>query len=187
MHCTEFFENPDRANKSELLLHMHEHQLIQWEQQNASSISPGTVEDDETLYHQILDPTNLDDAGTGLSPGSFWAIAKLGMSTNRIKHSTLEDLVQRGQRRAQEHNDRYPNNPRPRKFWGFVSIPVSQVRNVRHEATRALYVFDTATKNNLSHADIFQGAVDNKQTRKIAMQLYELVKGSAMKWPTQSV
>lgn len=162
---------------------MTEENLALWEKEIASAHSPGPVLDSEILYHQILNPTNLNEHQNGLIPVSFDTAAGVGMSTNRIDHATIEELIELGRNRARAHNEKFPNSPQPRSFWGFVPIPVEKVRAILSKVTntRALFVYDTANPDNTSHADICQGTKDRRGIRAARLDLYDLVKGNLIR------
>jgi hypothetical protein len=181
MRCVDFFDaNPD-GKKFKLLVGKSEAELIVWEQESASHHSPGPVMDDETVYHQILDPTNLTENRDGLNPKSFDTATGIGMSVNRTAHATLEKLKDIGRARADSFNRAHPDNPQPRSLWGFVPIQVSVVRSLisKVTGTRGLFVFDTALPDDISHADISQLTRDQKGIRAIRLELYDMVKGAA--------
>ena len=184
MSCLEFFESNKEGKKCKLLQGMPESTLIQWENESASKCSPGVVLNTEILYHQILDPTNLNDAKNTLLPVSFDTATGVGMSTNRLKHTTVEDLVLLGKSRADSFNKNFPENPKARSFWGFVPIPVDAVRALISNVTqtRGLFVYDTANPDDVSHADICQGTKDQRGIRAARLDLYDLVKGNAFQY-----
>jgi hypothetical protein len=183
MGCVEFFEENPEGKKFKLLLGKTEEELIAWENETASRFSPGPVANDETVYHQILDPTNLNEERNGLAPRSFDTATGIGMSVNRIRYATLEEISELGRKRAENHNALNPDNPQPRSFWGLVPISVSLVRSMISQVTktRGMFVFDTALRNDISHADIAQLTKDEKRVRAVRLELYDIVKGSAFK------
>lgn len=181
MSCRDFFNANQEGKKCKLLQEMTEAKLIQWESEVASDHSPGPVQDSEVLYHQILNPTNLNENKNGLNPVSFDTATGVGMSTNRIAHATMARLIELGEARAQAYNEKFPDSPLPRSLWGFVPIPVATVRAVISKLTntRGLFVYDTANPDDPSHADICQGTKDQRNIRSARLDLYDLVKGSA--------
>jgi hypothetical protein len=183
MGSIEFFEENPSGKKFKLLSGKTEDELIAFEKETASRCSPGPVADNETVYHQILDPTNLNEERTGLAPKSFDSATGIGMSVNRIKYATIEEISALGRARADKHNADNPDNAQPRSFWGLVPISVALVRSMisRVTNTRGMFVFDTALPHDISHADIAQLTKDEKKSRAVRLELYDLVKGAAFK------
>ena len=183
MRCIEFFEANPEGKKFKLLVDKTEAELVAWEKETASLHSPGPVNDDELVYHQILDPTNLTEARDGLNPKSFDTATGIGMSVNRIAHATLDQMKELGRARADAFNAANPGNPQPRSLWGFVPIQVSLVRSLISKVTntRGLFVFDTGLPHDISHADIGQVTRDQKGIRAIRLELYDMVKGAAFR------
>lgn len=184
MQLIEFFEQNTEGKKFKLLATKSEEELIALEKLSASRNSPGPVTDDETVYHQILDPNNLTEDREGLNPKSFDSATGIGMSVNRLKYSSLEEMRKLGEKRANEHNAKFPDNPQPRSFWGFVPIEVSVARSLISKVTntRGLFVFDTALPHDISHADIAQLTPDVKRVRAVRLELYDIVKSAAFRY-----
>lgn len=183
MRCADFFAANPEGKKFKLLVGKSEAELIAWESESASSYSPGPVANDEVVYHQVLDPTNLTESRDGLSPKSFDTATGIGMSVNRTSFASLDELIALGRARADRFNKDNPENPQQRSLWGFVPIQVSLVRNMISKVTntRGMFVFDTALPNDVSHADIAQITPDQKGIRAIRLELYDLVKGAAFR------
>lgn len=183
MQLIEFFEQNTEGKKFKLLATKSEAELIALEKLTASRNSPGPVEDDEVVFHQILDPTNLTESRDGLSPKSFDTATGIGMSVNRLKYATLNEMKVLGEARAAAFNANFPENPQPRSFWGLVPIDVAVVRSLVSKVTntRGLFVFDTALPNDISHADIAQLTRDERRFRAVRLELYDIVKGSAFR------
>lgn len=156
--------------------------LKNWEAESVSQFSPGVITDDEIIYQQILDPTNLDDSKTSLKPMAFDTASSIGMSTNRLVGASMADIILRGHARAKSYNDAYPSAPQ-RSLWGFVPIPVSSVRKIVSDFSndRGLFVYDTATQHDPSHADICQTIKEPRNFRSIRFTLYDLVKDTVVK------
>lgn len=183
MLCADFFVANPEGKKFKLLVNKTEEELAAWEKQSASQFSPGPVADAETVYHQILDPTNLTETRDGLSPKSFDTATGIGLSVNRLAHATLDQIKELGNTRARNHNEAHPNNPQTRSLWGLVPIEVSLVRSMISKVTntRGLYVFDTAKQDDISHADISQLTKDQRGIRAVRLELYDIVKGAAFR------
>jgi len=173
----EFFEtNKGNPQKCKLLQNESAETLAAWENEAVSPESPGIVDDDEMLYQQIVDPTHINPVEQALMPTAFQDSANKGMSVNRIVHSSLAQLIERGSARATKFNSENPDRP-PRTLWGFAKFKARRIREIFDESTqqRAFYVYDTANKDDPSHADICQGVRDVKQVRRsVRFSLYDL-------------
>lgn len=183
MTCREFFDTQlENKKKCKLLQQMDEVALSTWENETASEYSPGVVLDEEILYQQIVDPTHIAPDGISLLPKSFDVCSSHGLSTNRLAHSSLAEMIRRGVDRAQKYNANFPDKAQ-RKLWGFVTYSVEEIRKIQCEVagTRGLFVFDTANEDDISHAEVCQGGVNSKsssQAQDIRFALYEMAKGN---------
>jgi hypothetical protein len=177
----EFFD-AERGNKEKckLLQKMDEHVLEAWETESVSAFSPGPVSNEELLYLQVVDPTHIDLTREGLKSMAFDVCSSHGLSTHRIAHATVEDLVKKGTERAEKWNDLFPDKPQ-RSLWGFVPLKVGDVRKIVCEvaSSRGLFVYDTANEDDIPHADVCQGGVKSNnrlQARNVRTSLYLLAK-----------
>jgi len=180
MSCRVFFDtNSGNKDKCKLLMRLDVDELARWEREVCSAYSPGAVADDEVVYQQIVDPTHIAPDGAGLKPTAFDACSSIGLSTNRLRHSSWRLLVERGVHRADAFNAANPVRP-PRSLWGFAPYPVGAVRRIisNSTGTRGFFVYDTALADDASHADICQGAQDQRSERSVRFALYDLVKGA---------
>jgi hypothetical protein len=183
MECQSFFaEHKGDKELCKKLMLMGEAELLAWENETASVFSPGVVEDSEILYQQILDPTNLDEAKTGLHPMAFDTATGVGMSTNRFSYTTVDRLIASGNARANSFNEKNPT-AKQRALWGFVPLRVSLIRSIisTYTGTRGLFVFDTALADDPSHADICQGVKEPKAVRGVRFELYNMVRASVLR------
>lgn len=177
----EFFDTQkDNDEKCKLLQQMDEQVLVDWEGESVSAFSPGPVADDELLYQQVLDPTQIAPGGEGLKAMAFDVCRSHGLSTNRLAHSTMEQLIQKGKDRASGWNEKFPEKPQ-RTLWGFVPYKVRDIRDIlcQEAGTRGLFVYDTADEDDISHAEVCQGGLKSNsklQARNVRSSLYLLAK-----------
>lgn len=177
----EFFDaEKDNKDKCKDLQKMDEHVLEAWEAESVSAFSPGPVENEELLYLQVVDPTHIAPTGEGLKSMAFDVCSSHGLSTHRLAHSTVEELVRKGSERAEGWNENFPDKP-PRTLWGFVPFKVSDIRKIvcAVAGTRGLFVFDTAYEDDVPHAEVCQGGVKSNtklQARNVRSSLYLLAK-----------
>lgn len=181
MGCRDFFdENGENAQKCKLLHGFTADELANWELETASALSPGIVADDEILYQQIVDPTHLTPDGKGLNPKVFDVCNSHGLSTHRASHISTKEIIEIGLDRAETYNAQHPVGLR-KTLWGVMPFSTANVRKILGEntGTRAFFIFDTAVETDRSHAEICQGATQEKQTqRSVRTQLYFMVKNS---------
>ena len=168
MGCRKFFEeNAGNNDKCKELQDKDAALLAKWETEVASEFSPGVVGDEEILYQQIVDPTHVKPNSRELKPTAFQDSANKGMSVNRINHTNMEALLQRGHDRARKFNEDNPDRPE-KSLVGLAKFQAGQVRAILDTVSnkRAFYVYDTSKSDDISHADICQGVKDGKKTAK---------------------
>ena len=129
------------------------------EQHSISSHSPSIVQDEECLIRLIFSPTHFDEKTGKLKPFAFFDCKDKGLSVNRLQYTSVEELKKMATFISRE-----------RQIIGVVVAKCGDTRAVMDEDERAFCVYDTATKNNHSHADICQTLAD-------ACQLVETGKG----------
>jgi hypothetical protein len=141
---------------------------------SASVYSPAVVADEEELCRYLLNPVHVDDSGQ-LKPTAVGDSERLGMSTNRLRYTTLERIRTAATERAAGWNAAFPDAAQPRRLVAFVKITAGEARSIFTEGgTRAFCVFDTAMPEDPSHADVFQAAKEKKAARSARAQLREL-------------
>ena len=179
MGCREFFDQHGDDDKKCKRLHSRsEAELAQWEAETASADSPGVVLDSEILYQQVTDPTHLSPDGRALMAKTFDVCNSHGLSTHRLAHTSVHRIVEMCEARLQEQNSSRPGLVN-RTLWGFVPYLVGDVRQLRSLPTeaRGLFVFDTASNDDPSHAEICQGATPDKELqREMRQELYDMVR-----------
>jgi hypothetical protein len=115
-------------------------------------LSPGPVQDDETLARFVPSENYYDTETKRVLPNLFEAASQNGMSVTRIEKAGVEQL-------AKQQADS--------KYHGYVNAKASDVRSIFHgildaEANkvirqkRAFAIYDTALPENVLHADICQ-------------------------------
>ena len=155
----------------------------QCEEESVSSHSPGLVGDDEVLVRTLFTEQAVGRDGRP-KPLYFRSDAsKGGFSVDRMCHTDVDGLIFNKKR-----------DPRYKGYLRFVAAVSNVVRRLRHEDGRRLFcVYDSATKENGSHADICQnvyfksGAFNRKQRMmEIAWQLRDAF-GEAQRVPPTSL
>lgn len=157
--CQEFFQRQrDPKDLGPELRSLAHETVLPWEQLSASEQSPSPVQNDELLYRQMLDPVHWNSQKHEFTPGAFTDVDTIGMSVNRIEFTTLKDLANQALERVVKHKQTYPERP-PRTFLGFAVLRCLEIREktlqTEHgELLRLFGVFDTASLEDKSHADI---------------------------------
>lgn len=124
------------------------------EQHSVSSHSPVVVQDDEYLVRLIFSPTHFNEQTGKLKPFAFFDCKDKGLSVNRMQYTSVEELKQTAA--FISHG---------RRIIGVVVAKCADIRAIiDEESERAFCVYDTATKNNKSHADICQAIADTCQS-----------------------
>lgn len=98
--CRDFFAW--NAGNSDLVkeLQKHSSDALSWEANTASDHSPGPVEQDETLFRQIVQPLHIDMETRTLRPNAFNDVANKGLSVDRAKHSSVAEIISSGRKRV---------------------------------------------------------------------------------------
>lgn len=119
------------------------------EGESVSEYSSGRVCDDEVLVRAIFRPNYLDQRGY-LMPTYFQNVVKdftiRGLSVNRNRYVTETDL----RARLRYH----PSNIHG--YLGFIAAKCGDLRQLRLDGRRAFCIYDSATEEDCSHADVCQ-------------------------------
>ena len=178
MGCREFFDaNVENAKLCKDLQQLPIETQVAWESESASEYSPGPVLDDERLIRYWLNPTHYDPSTGLLAPTALNDMAGFGLSVNREKYMALEGVLQQAQDRVENFNSNFPDKP-VRSLVGFSTFSTHEIRAVMtanpQTVRRATAVYDTAMRDDISHADICQIASDAQGARSARSQLREL-------------
>ncbi len=131
------------------------------EQDSVSSYSPGIVQDEEYLIRLIFSPTHFNEQMAQLKPFAFFDCKDKGLSVNRMQYTSVEELKQTAA--FISHG---------RQMVGVVIAKCGDIRAIINEENeRGFCVYDTATKNNQSHADICQAVACQDGSRKQGSKL----------------
>ena len=119
------------------------------EEESVSEYSPGRVCDNEVLIRAIFRSDYVDQRGC-LKPTYFQNVVRdftvRGLSVNRKGHVTEPDL----KARLRHH----PSNIHG--YLGFIAATCGDLRRLRFNGSRAFCVYDSATEEDRSHADVCQ-------------------------------
>ncbi|MBY0499321.1 MAG: hypothetical protein K2P74_06895 [Nitrosomonas sp.] len=162
MNCADFFSSQvENKEKCKALQKISECILVKWENESASLYSPGPVENDEILYRQIISPIHYEEETNTLTPGAFNDVSDKGLSVDRARYSTKDQIDENANLRAQKHNIVNPSK-KTRSYIGIINFACNDVRgiivkeNAESPDRRGFGVYDTASSDNQSHADICQ-------------------------------
>lgn len=173
MDGKEFFsQNSDNKDKCKALQAIPVETLSTWEAEGVSEISPGPISNEEEVARQIFCPLHWDEEVGKLKPNFFDDASNKGLSSDRLSHATVAEIVERGLKRQGEKD----TADKPYKYRGLASLSVSAVRNITEGDKRLLGVFDTAQTDNASHCDICVIAAGKQASRSARAKLYEIHK-----------
>jgi hypothetical protein len=110
-----------------------------------SEYSPGPVEDAETLVSVVTSTGYVSPEGR-VEPTLFESRMSNGISTDRRKHTSLEDYDRRAVSLVASNAKKLN--------CGSIELSVGRIREINHNGERAIAVYDTALKENTSHAEI---------------------------------
>lgn len=158
-------------------------EVVAWELLSASEHSPCPVQDDEVLFHQMLDPVHWNSQRNEFTPNAFLPVETIGMSVNRIKFTTVAKIAEQAAERVVQFNAKFPDNPQ-RIFMGFTVFRCGDLRAQHLKAEngdelRLFGIFDTAHSADTSHADICRlGGAEHEKAHKARAKvvLYDLAK-----------
>lgn len=178
MGCREFFQaNTENKDRCKALQEICPDIQVVWETESASEFSPGPASNDETLFRQVLNPHHFDKISGTIKPTFFDDASDKGASVNRLGHTTVEILRQRTQLRIDQFNVNPPATG-ARELIGYTTITVEEIRAVIADTPprRALGVYDTAKREDWSHADICQLVSGKKLGKSVRAQLFQIAK-----------
>lgn len=167
-----FFEQNSGNNKKvdALLTEPNRHE---WQLVTCSRMSPGPVANDETLYRQLHHPVYVDKASGELKPTAFDDVLDKGLSVERPKHCSLEDIVQHGRDRAEHYNATCSDPEKVRSLISLLRLSAEQVRELQIDGEKAIGVFDTALPELPAHADVCMLVAKNRlNNREVRSHLF---------------
>ena len=180
MDCKEFFQSTEGQGKEKCksLWLKAEQELIAWESECASELSPGCVISSETVVRYWINPVHIDSDTGNLKPTAFADLSNKGLSVNRTSYTTLEEVKKAAEIRVCDYNINNLDKPQ-RQLVSFSSFFVGTLREMVSTKTgcRLLAVYDTAKEDDLSHADVCLISGAPEDSRSARAQLRELTMG----------
>jgi hypothetical protein len=141
------------------------------EQSSVSQHSPGVVQNDEELTRMIFSPIHIDKDTGQLTQLAFLDAVDKGLSVNRTLHTSLKELEQKASliiANAQQRG-------RARHLVGLAKTKCENIRAIiTNDSKQAFCVYDTATSQDQSHADICQAVVGKSQGNEVREELRKL-------------
>ncbi|WP_204103248.1 MULTISPECIES: hypothetical protein [Spirulina sp. CCY15215] len=138
---------------------------------SVSNDSPKIVEDEERLIRQIYSPIHIDEETGNIKPLAFNDVKDKGMSVNRKTYCSKEELL----RKIQSKLNLDKKRGKDRTFFGAIQAICHDIRSIKtDDDRRAFCVYDTANKNNVSHADICQAFSGRVQESKVRAKLRKI-------------
>lgn len=178
--CADFFiEHETDKERCKALQSVKAETLLAWELEPASEHSPGPVDNSEVLYRQMLNPTHYDPVLKVLKVTAFSDTSDKGGSVNRAKYVEKGAVLAAAKLRVEQINERKGPGSEV-ALWQLIELHCADVRaittplNSETPNVRAFGVYDTALKDDNSHADICQ-IVSGKETgRSVRSKLLDL-------------
>jgi len=145
--------------------------------------SPGIVDDLERLARLVFEPKHLAADGT-IEVGALRDVSGNGLSLQRRREGDGSSLVGRGNRMADEMNERsrvkavQVDQPPVQhdRFIGIVELVAGAVRKHQAAGRRAFCVMDSAEADDSLHADIILNGRWSKTARsKLRNELRQLI------------
>ena len=113
------------------------------------ALSPGPVQDQETLLRIIIEPDHINEGRIQPSAVQLRDLTQRGLSVHRREYTTEQEI----RTAAQALADRTTAAGR-RRLEGLASFTAGVVRDIRNLERQAFVVIDTALPNNMAHASI---------------------------------
>lgn len=145
----EKFFNGNEINIS-IVLEDHEYSLKQ-ENIQASDLSE-IVSDEEEVARLIFSPHHVDTDTGEVTIAAFEDAFKRGLSVNRLKLTTENDINYSGNKKAEKDSS---ERNRDIKYCGYIIGNVEKIRSVIRKEKRLFAVYNTSLPENISHADVY--------------------------------
>lgn len=145
-----FFSNEEQSKRICKELAKDHKQALSFEEVSVSCFSPGIIEHDEFIARQIHSPIHFDEDKGDFTVAAFDDVFNKGMSTNRLRFESDQEVHNIGKAKAETDRGRRPD----RQYMGFVKALVGKIRADFEGELRTFGVYDTSTENSQSHADL---------------------------------
>lgn len=157
------------------------------EKVSVSDHSPGPIGDSEKLLRALDQPIHFQNGE--FAPTAFGDAEVRGLSVNRTLHISIDDALRLAAERVKRVNQRKAEDRSNRRSQHAseerrtVAYTIFKTRDLRHlhgpepdSERRAFGVYDTATKDDFSHGDVFFLLTGKQAWRSVRSKLYELAK-----------
>jgi len=172
--CAKFFEHHAKDPQKVKALQKIE-ERIEWEKtQEASAHSPGLVRDGEIIYRQLVQPVHIDKETGDLKPTAFDDICNKGLSSDRLDHTTREEIIARGDARAETFNKSCTDPNKYRKLLALARLDTADIRKHKPNGTQLMGVYDTALAENSAHCDVCLLESDEQSKRSARAHLFRM-------------
>lgn len=150
IHLSEAFDNPELSKTKCIHLSDNYEEALELEKLSVSRFSPSTVREDEHVARQVFSPIHVDSETGDIKTAAFTDAFDKGLSVNRISYASKEEIHQLGGDKAQLDRRNRPD----RKYLGFITVNVADIRECLEGGKRIFAIFDTALEEVPSHADL---------------------------------
>lgn len=171
MDCREAFENTDSDGLPCARIEACK-PACGCEQHSVSALSPGVVDDTESVARLIYSPHHIDPETGQVKEAAFSDVQDKGLSVQRQAHADPDSIRAIGERKLA---DDHAQGKTDRQFLGIVAAQVADIRKDRHEDdSRALCVYDTALPGLPAHADVCQTSAGRAAMKRARRRLRKL-------------
>lgn len=132
------------------------------ERVSVSRYSPSPVHDDETLLIAAFHPIHVERNSNELMRSAIAAVKSIGLSTFRLSHSTVENIIAIIVQKMKLSI----GDTTPLSLQGIIRVRAGDVRDIGSDGNRSFCIYDTASAENVGHADIFQARHPRQATAK---------------------
>lgn len=132
----------------------------------APGVSPGPVDNDEIIVHEVYEPHHLVDGRAQVQCVPSDGLFIKGISFHRLKYVSREFI----EKSRDSKLSRKPNW----RFLGLAQLSVCKVRSFRrriNEVCIFLVVMDTASPENVSHASVYAVCNPSQYSKSIAREV----------------
>lgn len=171
--CVDFFEK-NEGNREKVKSLMEIEDRFVWETLSSSRFSPAPVKS-ELVVRQIHDPVYWNKDKGELTPEAFDDMCNKGLSTDRLRYTSVEAVTQAGIERAAQYNQANPEK-RPRTLIALAQIHSDEIRAHKSNSLQTLGIYDTAIEDNVAHADVCLLVTGKQNLRSVREHLFRIVK-----------
>ena len=124
---------------------------LELESLSVSTHSPGIVKTSEDIARQIFSPRMIEKDGITIKSTAFDDVSNKGLSTNRLSHTTEEEIHIEGENKAVRDALK---TQKERGYEGFATAQAGKIRQISEDDMQIFAIYDTSLKSDISHCDV---------------------------------